>query len=125
MKDNFVDFTDLTAYKLSFDLSNLVWDTVIEWDYFTKDTIGKQLVRSTDSISANIAEGFGRYTKKDKIHFYRYSFGSLKETKSWLDKSIKRDLINKKQYDEFNVFIEKLPKEINTLIKYTSKNLTI
>jgi len=74
MDKRYIDFTDLSSYKLSYDLSNLVWDIVIEWDYFAKDTIGKQFVRSVDSISANIAEGFGRYSKKDKIHFYRYSF---------------------------------------------------
>ncbi|WP_373867801.1 four helix bundle protein [Mucilaginibacter phyllosphaerae] len=31
---------------------------VLEWNYFVKDTIGKQITRSADSISANIAEGF-------------------------------------------------------------------
>ncbi len=74
-----IDFYDLSSYKLSHELSNIIWFIVIEWDYFAKNTVGKQLVKATDSISANIAEGYGRYSKKDKIHFYRYRFGSLKE----------------------------------------------
>ncbi|MFC4210150.1 four helix bundle protein [Pedobacter lithocola] len=38
-----------------------MWNIVITWDYFSKDTIGKQLCRAANSISANIAEGYGRY----------------------------------------------------------------
>jgi four helix bundle protein len=34
---------------------------VIKWDYFLKDTIGKQLVKAADSVAANLSEGFGRY----------------------------------------------------------------
>jgi four helix bundle protein len=38
-----------------------VWALVIKWDYFSKDTIGKQLVRAVDSIAANLSEGYGRF----------------------------------------------------------------
>jgi hypothetical protein len=55
------DFEDLEVYKLAEKLANEIWHIVRDWDYFAKDTIGKQIVRSADSISANIAEGRGRY----------------------------------------------------------------
>ena len=58
---------DHQAYQLSYDLSNYIWSIVSTWPYLTKDTIGKQLIRATDSISSNIAEGWERYYKKDKI----------------------------------------------------------
>jgi hypothetical protein len=32
---------DITAYKMAYDLSNFIWDIVIKWNYFSKDTIGK------------------------------------------------------------------------------------
>jgi len=76
----FLKLNDIEAYKIPFKLSNYVWDLVIKWDYFVKDTVGKQFVIAVDSISANIAEGFGRYSKKDKIKFFRYSFGFLYES---------------------------------------------
>ena len=76
MEKKYLQLNDLDSYKIAFNLSNYIWDIVLKWDYFAKDTIGKQFARSVDSISANIAEGFGRYTKKDKINFYRYSYGS-------------------------------------------------
>src|SRR3989338_7788961 len=86
----YLQLNDIDAYKIAFHLSNEVWDIVLKWDYFAKDTIGKQFMRSIDSISANIAEGFGRYTKKEKIQFYRYSYGSLKESLDWNEKARKR-----------------------------------
>jgi four helix bundle protein len=43
----------------------------VAWPAFNRDTVGKQFVQALDSISANLAEGFGRYNKKDKINFYR------------------------------------------------------
>lgn len=57
------------AYKHAYSLSNKVWDEVKLMDYFSKRTLGEQFVRSVDSISANIAEGFGRYQKKIKLGF--------------------------------------------------------
>ena len=68
----FLQLNQIGAYMIAFKLSNDVWKIVLKWDYFAKDTIGKQFTRAVDSISANIAEGFGRYGKKDKINFYRY-----------------------------------------------------
>ena len=44
---------DLDIYQMAEDLSDRVWEICIKWDYFAKDTIGKQLVRTADSISAN------------------------------------------------------------------------
>jgi hypothetical protein len=65
----YLKLNDIEAYKVSFHLSNYVWNVVLKWDYFSKKTIGSQFVDAMDSISANIAEGFGRFNKKDKVHF--------------------------------------------------------
>ena len=73
--------------KITFKLSNYIWDIVIHWDFFNKKTIGEQFVRAIDSISANIAEGFGRYGKKDKIRFYRISSSSVFESLDWNEKA--------------------------------------
>ena len=65
MEKKYLTLNDITAYKIAFNLSNYVWDIVVIWDYFAKETVGKQFVKAIDSISANIAEGFGRYSKKE------------------------------------------------------------
>ena len=86
MEKQYLQLNDITAYTKSFYLSNYVWEIIVKWDFFAKDTVGKQMMRSVDSVSANIAEGFGRYYKKDKIKFYRYSYGSVKEALDWTKK---------------------------------------
>ena len=89
---------DLEVYNLSMTLSDKVWDFVIKWEYFAKDTVGKQWVRASDSVSANISEGFGRNTYKDSRSFYYIARGSLYESKTWLDKAKRRKLIPEADY---------------------------
>jgi len=76
----YLKLNDIDAYKIAFNLSNYVWEIVVKWDHFPKMTLGQQFVEAVDSIYAIIAEGFGRYSKKDKIRFYRISYGSLFES---------------------------------------------
>ena len=122
---NYLQLNNINAYKISFNLSNYIWGIIARWDYFTKDTMGKQFARAIDSISANIAEGFGRYGKKDKIKFYRYSYGSIKESLDWNEKSKIRNLISAKQYNYIFQELNQLPKELNSLIKFTNEKLSI
>jgi len=82
-------------------------------------------MRAIDSISANIAEGFGRRGKNDKIKFYYYSFGSLNESLDWNEKSRIRGLLTQEQYNHIFTELKRLPKEINSLIKFTREKLTI
>ncbi len=121
----YLKLNDIEAYKLAFNLSNKVWDIVILWDIFHKKTIGDQFVRSVDSISANIAEGFGRYGKKDKIRFYRISFGSMMEALDWNQKAKIRGLLSEEEYKYIYDRLQKLPKAINSLIKYTNEKLKV
>jgi len=123
MDKKYLQLNDIECYKIAFNLSNYVWNIVVIWDYFSKDTVGKQFVRAIDSISANIAEGFGRFGKKDKIHFYYYSFGSLKESLDWNEKAKIRKLLTQEQYIYIFKELDKLPKSIHQLIKYTNLKL--
>jgi len=120
----FLLLNDIGAYKISFNLANYIWQLVIKWDYFARSNIGSQFVRAADSISANIAEGFGRYGKKDKINFYRYSFGSVKESLDWNEKARVRNLFSQEQYGYIFQELSKLPRELNYLIKFTREKLS-
>ncbi len=85
---NYLSLENIEAYNISFGLSNQVWSIISSWSHLAQKTIGVQFINAADSISANIAEGFGRYHKKDKIKFYYYSRGSVLECYDWLEKSI-------------------------------------
>jgi four helix bundle protein len=123
MEKKYLQLNDIEAYKIAFALSNYVWNIVVNWDYLAKDTVGKQFIRAIDSISANLAEGFGRYGKKDKINFYRYSFGSVKESLDWNEKAKNRNLLAEHEYQHIYSELDKLPKSINQLIKFTNEKL--
>ena len=82
--------------------------------------IGKQLVRAADSISANLAEGHGRYHFNDRLKYCYYARGSLEETKSWISKAIRRNLITT-DISEINHAIELLPKKLNAYIRSIKK----
>jgi len=122
---NYLKIGGISAYKISYDLGNKAWSLILKWDYFARDTVGKQLARSVDSISANIAEGFGRFHKKDRIKFYYNARGSVFEAQCWLKKAKDRELMTDKEFEEILDELRLLPKEINQLIKFTNDKLTI
>lgn len=125
MDKKYLTLENVSSYKKSFDLSNEIWFIAVKWDYFSKDTVGKQLVRAADSVSANIAEGFGRYSKKDKIKFYGIGIGSLEESCDWINKAFVRELLTEQQKNAFlNSFLN-LKKEIYQLINFTQSRLKI
>ena len=59
-------------HKLAEELSDLVWYDFDKWNKKVKKTVGYQIIRSSDSIAANIAEGYERYTPEDRKKFYIY-----------------------------------------------------
>ena len=119
----YLQLNDIDCYKRALALANYEWDIVVGWDWFSKQAVGAQFVTAVDSISANIAEGFGRYGKKDKIKFYYYSFGSVKESFDWNQKSRIRKLLTTAQYNHILKELQFLPKEIHQLIKFTDMRL--
>ena len=108
---------ELQVYELSMDLAERIWKIVIGWDFFAKDTIGKQMVRAVDSVASNLSEGFGRYHYKENINFSYYSRGSLFETKTWIKKSYNRKLIAEDDYKIFISEIDKIGVKLNNYIK--------
>ncbi len=97
-------------------LSNLVWKIVLSWNYFERETVGKQLVRAVDSISANIAEAHGRFHFQEKKNFGYYARGSLEETKSWIRKCRQRNLMSKSELNEIEIYLKELGPKLNALI---------
>ncbi len=113
---------ELRVHQLSMNLAEQVWEIVIKWDYFAKDTLGKQLVRAADSVAANLSEGFGRYFYKEERQFCYYSRGSLYETKTWLTKATNRKLISNEEFEKFEKEINDLGVRLNNYINTIGKN---
>jgi four helix bundle protein len=112
----------LEVYFLAEAFSDRIWLIVNQWDYFIKDTIGKQIARSADSISANIAEGYGRYYYKESKQFYFYSRGSIQETKAWLSKCERRKIVDEHICRELINEAEKILAKLNAFIKFIAQS---
>jgi four helix bundle protein len=102
-------------------LADLVWDIVNSWDHFPKDTVGKQLVRSVDSIGANISEGSGCGTYKQNRYFVRISRGSLFETRHWLRRAYNRQLISDEQTQTIKPLLDELAPTLNAYLNSIGK----
>lgn len=110
------NFENLQVYQLSERLSDSIWDIVMEWPAFAKDTVGKQIVRSADSIGANVSEGVGRGSHADNKRFVRTARGSLYETKHWLRRAYKRKLLTKQQVDALKPIVDELAPRLNAYL---------
>ncbi len=78
--------------------------------------MGKQIVRSADSVGANIAEGHGRYNCQDNQRFVRIARGSLNETRHWLRLDGARNLLTPEQSDRLHPLLNELSPKLNAYI---------
>ncbi len=114
-------FENLRVYQMSETLADEIWEIVVGWNNLAKDTLGKQIIRSADSVGANIAEGEGRGTHLDNKRFVRIARGSLQETQHWLRRAYKRNLLTKEQIEKLKPLIENLSPSLNAYLRSIGK----
>ena len=78
------DFTDLEVWKKGKELRSCIYQLTQKFPKEEKNRLTDQIVRSSRSVTANIAEGYGRYHYQENIQFLRIARGSLMETKDHL-----------------------------------------
>ncbi len=108
---------ELRVYIRAETIADTVWDIVVTWDKFAKETVGKQLVRAADSIGANIAEGYGRGSFLDNKRFVRIARGSLYEVRHFLRRADKRGLISLAHRKQLMPLLKELPPTLNAYLK--------
>ena len=108
---------DLEIYREAMDIGEEIWTIVLGWDFFAKDTIGKQVVRSADSIAANLSEGYGRFHFKENQKFCYYSRGSAEETQTWIEKAARRNLVEREAARILYDRVETYKKRLNAYIR--------
>lgn len=111
------DFENLRVYRLSENLADAVWDIAVGWEGFARSTVGQQIVRSADSVGANIAEGSGRGSYQDNRRFVRNARGSLNETQHWLRRAYRRKLLTKAQVEQLKPLVDNLAPQLNAYLK--------
>ncbi len=117
------NFEKLQVYQLSEKLADNVWNIVIAWDSFAKDTVGKQIVRAADSIGANISEGSGRGSLQDNRRFVRMARGSLYETIHWLRRTYMRKLLSQSEVKKLRLLVEELTPKLNAFLRSVDRRV--
>lgn len=121
---NYIALKDLEVYRLSRDLSKIAWQMYQNFSYEDKKLHGDQFVRATDSVGANIAEGYHRFHFRDKIRFYYISRGSLSEASvHWLELLQERNRIDSISCERYAALSKKLEIKLNNFIAVTYKQI--
>jgi four helix bundle protein len=107
----------LQIYKLAESLADEIWNIVGNWEQFAKDTIGKQIVLSVDSIGANIADGTDRHNFSEHQHYIRLAISSLNETRYWLRRAYTRHLLTREQINKLKPIVDELSPKLNAYLK--------
>jgi four helix bundle protein len=114
-----LDFTDLETWKQARKLRKTVYQLTANFPQHESFGLTSQMRRAAVSISANIAEGFGRYSYQENIQFCRQSRGSTYEIRDHLTTSLDAGYISKQQYESTNQSATSVIRLINGYIKST------
>ena len=116
-------FTDLKAWQLNHEFVKQVYRLTKNFPADEQFGLTSQLRRSASSITANIAEAYGRHTMKDKQRFFYIARGSSTETQNHLILAYQLGYMTKKDYDELQEQVFVGFKVLCGLIRSTEKNI--
>jgi four helix bundle protein len=116
------NFYDLKVWRDAHEIALIIYK---ETKFFPKEEqfgMSSQIRRAASSVTANIAEGFGRFHYKDKIRFYLQARGSAVELQDHIFLSKDLSYLSPKSARDLFVKITIVIKELNGLIKKTGQN---
>ena len=117
-------FRQLRVYSNSKELVKYVYTLLQKFPVEEKFALCSQIRRAVTSIPINIAEGFGRFSSKEKTRFIEISFGSLTEISCELEISFELGYITKEEYEEAEKQIIIISKQLSNLHKSVSQNFS-
>lgn len=115
MVEKIRSFEQLNVWQDSAELSVRVYKATKQFPSEEQFALTNQLRRAPISVSANIAEGFGRKSSKDKLHFYATAYGSLLEAKSFIYLAERLGYLDKATAVGLIEYITSLQKQLNSL----------
>ena len=119
-KSKYIPLKELEVYQLARELSKLAWNIYEHLSWQDKKIMGDQFIESTDSVGANIAEGYHRFHYSDKVKFYFYGRASLAECNiHWLELLLERKKISEDGFQSFQKIAKKLEVKLNNFITVT------
>ncbi|MCC7302097.1 MAG: four helix bundle protein [Bacteroidia bacterium] len=117
-ESKYIELENLEVYKAALRLSEIAWAVFQRLPRHLQFSIGDQFIRSSDSIGANIAEAYGRYSYLDRIRILYIARGSYFEScKHWLQLLEKRSLISREHFQDYKATGKNLEYKLNRWIK--------
>lgn len=116
-------FVELRVYRLAEELADQIWEIVRKWPALARSTVGEQLVKSADSIGANLAEGVGKGGIKENRRFVFIARGSLYETHHWLRRASRRNLLSRHDQETIRHLLDNLTPQLNAYITSLSSRI--
>jgi four helix bundle protein len=113
------DFTDLQVWQLARDLRKLVYGLIRNFPNDEKFALSAQLRRAAVSITANIAESFGRYSFQENIQFCRLARGSAFEVRDHLIISLDQGYLTAEQYRDADSLSQYVIQTLNGYVRST------
>lgn len=113
--------SELEVWKKARDFRNEISKLATTFPKEEKFKLVDQIVRSSRSVSANIAEGHGRFHFQENIQFCRTARGSLIETYDHLTVALDEEYIGEAIFVSYNAQYEELIKMLNGYISYLKK----
>lgn len=119
--DNYKGYKDLDCYKESRKMRIYISTLCSKFPADEKYLLVSQMKRSSRSVTANIAEGYGRYTYTDTRNFFIIARGSAIETTEHLTTAFDEKYINEEDLKTGETLCETVCKLINGYISYLDK----
>ena len=117
------NFEDLEVWKKGKVIKNEIFETVKSFPSEEKFRLTDQLIRSSRSVTTQIAEGHGRRTFPDRIRFCIIARGSLSETLNHFLDAVDCRYITDEQLLYYRSKIEEMERLLNGYINYLEKNI--
>lgn len=111
------NFTDLNVWKEGHKLVLMIYKTTKQFPHDELFGLTNQLRRAVVSITSNIAEGFSRYSYKEKSQFYSMALGSLTEVENQVIIAYDLKYISNQEFEDLAERIVTVSKLLNGLIK--------
>lgn len=118
----YLSYKDLDCYKKARELRVFISEIVKTFPAKEQYLLSNQVIRSSRSITANIAEGYGRYTYTDTRNFFIVARGSLTETTEHIQTAFDEKYIDEEIFTKANTIAENAGKLINGYISYLDKS---